>query len=100
VGAGRAVGLAVLVAPVAGLVPPHAPWILGVLGVGGLLARRRWHERFTVVGVEGPCPKCGEALEVPRGRLRTPHPVPCHSCHHEVSVEVREEALTKDGGRG
>lgn len=92
-GAGRTMAVALVLAPVAGLVPPHVPWILGVLGVGAFLARRRYEERFTVVGIDGSCPKCGAPLEVPRGRLREPHPVPCERCHHEGSVKVAGEAL-------
>lgn len=92
-GAGRTVGVALVLAPVAGLVPPHVPWALGVLGVGGFLGRRRFQERFTVVGIQGTCPKCGVALEADRTRLRFPHPIPCETCHHEGSVEVDPEAL-------
>ena len=77
----------------AGRIPPHAPWILGVLGVGGFLARRRWQERFTVVDIDGTCPKCEAELSVAQGRLRTPHPVPCEGCHHDSSVQVAPETL-------
>lgn len=96
-GAARTMGIALLLTPVAALVPPHAPWALGVLGVGAILARRRWQERYTVVGVEGACPKCGAELEVGRGRLRTPHPLPCESCHHEGSAEVATSDLPDPG---
>ena len=92
-GAGRTAAVALVLAPVAGLVPPHAPWILGVLGVGGFLARRRWQERFTVVDIDGTCPKCEAELSVAQGRLRTPHPVPCEGCHHDSSVQVAPETL-------
>lgn len=92
-GAGRTMAVALVLAPAAGLVPPHAPWILGVLGVGGFLARRRFQERFTVVGISGPCPGCGAELAVGSGKLRTPHPVPCEACHHEGSVQLDPDLL-------
>lgn len=91
--------VALLVAPVVGLIPPHAPWILGALGGGGFLARRRWTERFTVLDVEGHCPRCGEPVKATRGRLRTPHPVLCEACHYEASVEIPPEALDVEVGR-
>lgn len=97
-GAARTMGIALVLTPVAALVPPHAPWALGVLGVGAILARRRWQERYTVVGVEGVCPKCGADLEVGVGRLRDPHPLPCESCHHEGSAQVEAGALPEPGG--
>ena len=92
-GAGRTLGITLLVAPVGGMLPPHAPWVVGVLGAGGFLAHRRFHERFTVVGVEGSCPKCSAELTVARGTLRSPHPLPCEACHHEGSVAVEDDAL-------
>lgn len=92
-GAAQRMAIFLLVAPVAAVVPPHAPWLIGALVAGGVLARRRWTERYTLEAVAGPCPKCGAELSVKRGRLKTPHPVPCESCHHEVSVRVPEQAL-------
>lgn len=94
-GAARTAAVTLVLAPAAGLVPPHVPWILGVLGVGGFLAKRRLDEHFTVVGIEGSCPKCGAGLSLSEGRLRTPHPVPCESCHHEGSVQVDPDLLTE-----
>ncbi len=79
-------GLAV--APLLALVPPHAPWALGALGVGVLLARRRWQEDYTLVDLEGACPVCGAALRPPRGRLQHPHPVTCEACHHQATLRV------------
>jgi hypothetical protein len=93
-GALRIVAASLLVAPVVGLIPPHAPWVVGALGGGLFLARRRWRERFTVDGVEGTCPKCGARVVSGRGRLRNPHPVPCEGCHHESRLEVGIEAGT------
>jgi hypothetical protein len=61
---------------------------------GAFLARRRWIERFTLEHVEGTCPKCGGALAVKPGRLRTPHPVSCEGCHHESSLAIGPGALS------
>jgi len=88
--------VALLVAPVVVLVPPHVPWALGALASGGFLARRRWLERFTVLDVEGTCPRCGTPVKAARGRLRTPHPVLCEACHFEGSVEVPPGTLDTD----
>lgn len=85
----KVAGIGVVAAPVLALVPPHAPWALGAL-IGSLfLARRRLLETHTLVGLEGSCPHCGEAvtLEAP-ARLRLPHPVSCEACHHEVTLRV------------
>jgi hypothetical protein len=74
----------ILLAPLVGLVPPHAPWALGVLGIGGFLGLRKWRERFTILSFEGACPKCGEALSIPSGTpLRPVMTVPCPGCHHD-----------------
>lgn len=90
--AARMGGFAVL-AGVLAIVPPHAPWLIGALVVGAVLARRRWIERYTLEALQGTCPKCGEALRVKAGRLRAPHPAPCDGCHHESSVRFDAGAL-------
>jgi hypothetical protein len=85
-------GFAVL-ATVVALVPPHAPWLIGALVCGVILARRRWIERYTLESLEGICPKCSEALKLKSGRLRSPHPAPCEGCHHESSISLDMGAL-------
>jgi hypothetical protein len=92
-GAARTLLICVVVAPFAALVPPHAPWAIGALGVGVVLARRRLSERFTLERVDGACPKCGETLSVKAGRLRRPHPVACDGCHHQTALRFPVEAL-------
>jgi hypothetical protein len=77
----------------AAMVPPHAPWMIGALALGAILARRRWTERFTLEHIQGACPKCGEPLAVKRGRLRVPHSVTCEACHHQTALRFPEEAL-------
>ena len=93
VGALQAVGASLLVAPVVAVVPPHAPWAIGALAAGGFFARRRWIETHTLVGVEGRCPKCGEAFRTKKSRLRRPHPLECEACHHTSELRIPEEAL-------
>lgn len=95
----RLAGGAVL-APFAAIVPPHAPWAIGALGVGALLARRRWHERFTLAGVEGSCPRCGAELSARGGRLRAPHPLTCDGCRHGLQLVVEDADLEPDGAAG
>ena len=88
-------GIATLVlTPVAAIVPPHAPWALGALGVGFVLGRRRLNHRFTLEALEARCPKCDGVLTVRPGQLKTPHTVPCDGCHHEATLELDPDALT------
>lgn len=90
----RVLAATALAAPLLGLVPPHAPWVLGALGGGLLLARRRWNHRFSVRELSARCPRCDAEVTVPSGtRLRAPHPVPCESCHHESTLEIPREGL-------
>jgi hypothetical protein len=94
----RIVAITVVVAPVVTVIPPHAPWLIGVLGGGTYLARRRWSWRFTLEALEGRCPKCGAALQVRPGRLRDPHGLSCDSCHNDVELRVPAEALEAHSG--
>ncbi len=92
-GAARTMGIALLVAPAVAVLPPHAPWLIGALAAGVVLARRRWMERFTLLDVRGACPKCGAALEVRTGRLRDPHPLACEGCHQTSTLRLPDGAL-------
>lgn len=87
-GAARTLAIFLVIAPLVAVVPPHAPWALGALATGIILARRRWMERATLERVEASCPKCGEALSVKPGRLHLPHPVTCEHCHHQAALRV------------
>ncbi len=93
----RILAITIVVAPAVAVIPPHAPWVLGVLAAGIILARRRWKEHFTLDAVHGTCPRCGGPLSASPGRLRAPHPLSCDACGHEVSVEVDAEALEGHG---
>lgn len=92
-GAVRTQTAGLVLAPVVGLVPPHAPWALGSLGVSFLLARRRWRHQFTVEEVAGACPRCGAAVAPRAGMLRDPHSVPCDGCHHDLTLVIPEGEL-------
>lgn len=87
-GAARIFGIAILVAPIMALLPPHAIWPIGVLLTGALLARRRLSEHFTLLALVGLCPKCEAQLHVRGGRLREAHPLPCDGCHHQSTLKV------------
>lgn len=90
--AGRALrwlAAGVIVAPVVAVLPPHAPWAVAA-GTGGVvLALRKWGERFTLVGLEGSCPRCGAPL-VHHGStpLKTPHSTACEGCGNPVALHV------------
>lgn len=92
-GAARTFAMFALVAPFVAVFPPHAVWFLGALTAGGVMARRRYVERYTLVSVEGRCPKCGGTLSAKKGRLREPHPLPCEGCNHEPALRVSTDAL-------
>jgi hypothetical protein len=87
-----ALAAGLIAAPIVGLVPPHAPWALGALGVGLFTARRRWAEQHTLHTFEGACPRCEEPISISRPvRLLRPHPVSCTSCRFELSISVEVE---------
>ena len=84
-----ALAAGLIVAPLVALVPPHAPWALGALGIGLLTARRRWAEEHTLHFLEGACPRCGEGITLSRpARLRHPHAASCPSCQYELAISV------------
>jgi predicted RNA-binding Zn-ribbon protein involved in translation (DUF1610 family) len=92
-GAAARMGGGVVMAGMMAIVPPHAPWIMGWLVIGAVMAHRRWTERYTLQGVEAKCPKCGADLSVKSSRLRRPHPVSCEACHFETRLTFPEAAL-------
>jgi hypothetical protein len=84
-----AIGTSLLIAPLLALVPPHAPWALGALGVGVIMARRKWLEVHSLLAITGTCPSCGGDVSLPKpARLRHPHPLPCETCKHELTLHV------------
>ena len=84
-----ALAAGLIVAPAVFLVPPHAPWALGALGIGLLTAVRRWAEKHTLHFMEGACPRCREDISISRPvRLRYPHAISCPSCQYESAITV------------
>lgn len=82
-------GAGLVLAPLVGVVPPHAPWVAAALGIGGFLGIRKWRERFTLVSFQGNCPRCGEAVRIRAGiPLRPALSVPCEACHFDARLEV------------
>lgn len=99
--AGLFMGGALVLAPAVGLVPPHAPWVVGALGIGGFLGIRKWRERFTILSFRGQCPKCGGALSLPAGiPLRPVMTVSCDSCKHDSSLTTPVDAGVGLGEEG
>ncbi|MBT8398356.1 MAG: hypothetical protein KJN92_15385 [Gemmatimonadetes bacterium] len=81
------IGGGLLLAPAVGVVPPHAPWVVAALGIGGFLGIRKWRERFTILSFLGSCPKCGAALAIKRGTpLKKVITVPCPGCNHDSTL--------------
>jgi hypothetical protein len=81
-----------VLAPVAFILPPHVPWALGVAGTGAFLAHRKWRERRTLTGLDGPCPHCGTALTLAGDTaLRSPHTHDCDACHHHVTLHWSDD---------
>jgi hypothetical protein len=94
-GAVQIMGVFLVLAPVVAILPPHAPWPIGALVVGSILARRRFSEDCTLVSLEGAeCPKCGTAMTSKQTRLRAPHAINCEACHHQSTLKVPKESLT------
>ena len=84
-----ALAAGLIVAPAVGLMPPHAPWALGALGMGLLMAWRRWSEKHTLHFLEGACPRCQEDISISRPvSLRHPHAISCPSCQYELALSV------------
>lgn len=84
----------VALAPLVALVPPHAAWALASVGTGVALGIRKWKERFTLLRLRAPCPRCGQEIRRDSpARLRTPETVTCEACHHSASLVVDPEAL-------
>ncbi len=78
-----------LLVPVVVWLPPHIPWVLLVLGIGGYRALNRYREHRTLVSLHGACPKCGtEQAFTELGRMKQPHVVHCASCQWELRVDV------------
>jgi len=83
-----AAGLGLGVAPVVALVPPHIPWLLGALITGGVVAQRRFTERFTLRSMLASCPRCNQPVETEAGRLTEQRTVRCDACGQDLTLTV------------
>jgi len=84
-----AAGIGLGLAPLVAILPPHVPWAGAALIGGGVIARGRWIERYTLARIEGPCPRCGGVIELTPGRrLKSPESVICSHCGETVMLEV------------
>ena len=90
--AARPAAIGLLLAPVVVLVPPHAPWALGALVTGAVLAMRRWREEVTLLSLQGRCPRCDTHLTLVRPRALRPRlSLDCEGCRHEVTLSLPAE---------
>lgn len=86
-------------APAVGLVPPHVPWALAALGIGGFMGIRKWRERFTLLSFEGICPRCGGRLSLNPGiPLRPVIALTCDGCNHESRLTTSIPGRGLGGG--
>lgn len=79
-------GFALLLAPLAAVVPPHVPWAIAVLGLGAWRARGEWRGEYELRAFEGACPRCGEKLKLDARYVTLPLAVPCYSCHAQPQL--------------
>lgn len=77
------------IAPFSFIIPPHYPFPVLCVCVGGYLAHMFWRGRYRVRWFVGQCPRCGAHLRMQLGeRISLPHTVPCVACHFEPMLEV------------
>ena len=91
-----------LPAPASLAIPPHYPFPIVLLGLGAWYAWRA-SRPYQVRWFTGSCPRCGRALELPRGTpIALPHAMSCCGCHFEGVLEVydaaAEEQRASEGG--
>lgn len=83
-----AAGLGLGAAPVVALVPPHIPWLIGSLAAGGVIARKRLTERYTLRSMTAVCPRCGKPVQTEKGRLTAERTVRCNACGQDLTLTV------------
>ena len=81
---GATLVLALLVA----LIPPHAPWLLGVLAVGAWRARGEWRGEYALHELAGLCPRCDAPLELDERYITPPLVVHCDACHAQPMLTI------------
>lgn len=89
-----------VVAAIAGIIPPHAPWILGVLAIGAWRARAEWRGEYALHAFDGECPRCGAGLEIGDRYVTPPVTVVCYGCHAQpqLLIDGRGAAGDQDAG--
>ena len=70
------------------LLPPHAPWLLAALAIGGWRTVREWRGEYQLHAFEGSCPRCGEPLKLEERYITPPMLLPCYSCHAQVQLTI------------
>ena len=85
--AATAAGTLVVAAGVA-LLPPHLPWLLAALAIGGWRARGEWRGAYRLHGFEGSCPRCGEPIGLGDRYITPPLQVPCYACHTQSRLTI------------
>jgi len=100
---GHAVGWLLLCWACIGIVmwvPPHFPWILTAFFLGIFFFVKYIRQRYTLVRLEGTCPKCGAPQAIRRPtRLALPHRLYCPSCHQPLLLRVDIAAAGEHGHR-
>lgn len=81
-------GVTILLAALVGIIPPHVPWILGVLALGAWRTRGEWKGEYALHAFAGPCPRCGEPLRLEEKFITPPLAVPCYSCHAQPQLQL------------
>ena len=77
-------------------VPPHIPWILTAFALGILFAVKYARERYTLVELEGTCPRCGAPQTITRPtRFGDPHRLHCAHCHQLLLVRAEAPAAER-----
>ncbi len=75
--------------PVVAIIPPHIPWAATAFIAGIVLSVRKAREEYTLLHLEGSCPKCGARQEIEKPtRLNRPHSLTCPGCHHDLQLRV------------
>ncbi len=77
-------------------VPPHFPWILTALGLGIFFAVKYARERYTLVELEGACPRCGARQTIAKPtRFGDPHRLHCPHCHQLLLLRAEAPAAER-----
>ena len=81
--------LLLLLVPIVAFIPPHIPWVLGVIGLAFYRAFNHNREYATLLSLHGTCPKCGTEQDFTElGRMGNPHKVTCANCKWDSHVQV------------